>query len=155
MTTRILAFRNTARPDLAEQALSIRHEVFVIGQHVDPGLEYEHEDESRHYLLVLDEKPVATARWRETENGIKLERFATLEAYRNKGLGAALLSRILEDIKPLQKTIYLHSQLTAVKFYERYGFVKEGGIFYEANIGHYKMIFSQSPAQTTRQALNI
>jgi len=127
---------------MAEKALAIRHEVFVKGQNVDPALEYEHEDDAHHYLLLLDEKPAATARWRETESGIKLERFATLEEYRNKGFGAALLKEILKDIIPLKKKIYLHSQLTAVKFYEKYGFVKEGEIFFEANIGHYKMIFA-------------
>jgi len=126
-------------------ALAIRHEVFVKGQNVDPAIEYEHEEEARHYLLLLDEKPVATARWRETEKGIKLERFATLKEYRNMGFGADLLKEILKDIFPLNKKIYLHSQLTAVPFYEKYGFVKEGKIFYEANIGHYKMTFSDQP----------
>ncbi|MFO7613953.1 MAG: GNAT family N-acetyltransferase [Bacteroidales bacterium] len=145
INTRIVRFRNYREPQFTEMALAIRHEVFVKGQNVDPAIEYEHEEESRHYLLFIDEKPAATARWRETESGIKLERFATLEEYRNRGFGAALLKEILNDIIPLNKKIYLHSQLTAVKFYERYGFVKEGDIFYEANIGHYKMTRPDHP----------
>ena len=133
-------------PDLAELALSIRTRVFVIEQKVDPALEYEFEEESHHYLLFLDDKPVAAARWRETDEGIKLERFATLKEYRNQGLGARILKEIMNDILPLGVPIYLHSQLKAVPFYERRGFEKSGGIFWEANIPHYLMYYR--PAKT-------
>lgn len=142
MSTHIVRFRNYQEPAYAEKALAIRFEVFVSGLQVDPTLEYEHEDEAHHYLLFHENKPVATARWRETENGIKLERFATLDGYRSMGFGSQLLQEILADVKGMSKKIYLHAQLGAVRFYEKHGFVKEGGIFYEANIGHYMMIFA-------------
>jgi len=136
----IISFTIEDRPDLAKQANAIRHEVFVIEQHVDPKLEYdEYESEATHYLLYTEGKAVATARWRETSRGIKLERFATLKEYRNKGLGAVMLEDILEDIISLGKEIYLHSQLKAIPFYERHGFVKEGRMFTEAEIEHYTM----------------
>lgn len=141
MSSQIIRFRNYEQPEYAEKALAIRHEVFVTGQHVDPSLEYEHEDEAHHYLLLLDDKPVSTARWRKTENGIKLERFATLADHRNQGYGAELLKEVLQDVIPSGKIIYLNAQLSAVRFYERYGFVKEGEIFSEADIDHYLMIY--------------
>lgn len=132
-------FRIHERPDLAREALRIRTEVFVEGQHVDPALEYEFEEESYHYLLLLDETPVATARWRETGKGIKLERFATLGDQRGKGFGSLLLRAILDDTIPLNKKIYLHSQLTAADFYLKHGFIRSGDIFREAGIDHYTM----------------
>ena len=136
----IISFNTKERPDLAEQANDIRREVFVVEQQVDPKLEYdEYETEATHYLMFVEGKAIATARWRETERGIKLERFATLKSHRNKGLGAVMLEDILEDILPLEKEIYLHSQLKAIPFYERYGFVKEGEMFSEAEIEHYMM----------------
>jgi predicted GNAT family N-acyltransferase len=136
----IVSFNISGSPDLAEQAHTIRQEVFVKEQHVDPEIEYdEYEGSAVHYLLYVDDEPVATARWRETSRGIKLERFATLKEYRNKGLGAVMLEDILEDIIPLGKEIYLHSQLKAIPFYERYGFVKEGKQFTEADIEHHTM----------------
>ena len=118
---------------------SIRIRVFVEEQNVDPTLEYDHEEESHFYLLYVDGKPVATARWRETDKGIKLERFAMLKEFRNKGLGSELLKAVLKDVRNLKRTIYLHSQLMAVSYYERAGFKKVGDIFTEAGIEHYLM----------------
>jgi predicted GNAT family N-acyltransferase len=138
----IVSFKVDDRPDLAEIANKIRQEVFVVEQNVDPELEYdEYEDVAVHYLLHADGKAVATARWRETDKGIKLERFATLGSYRNKGLGAELLQDVMEDVVPLGKKIYLHSQLKAIPFYERRGFSKIGEMFTEAEIEHFEMIY--------------
>lgn len=123
-------------------ALEIRQRVFVDEQHVPPVLEVENEESSTFYLLFQDGLPVATGRWRETENGIKLERFAVLPDYRNQHLGSVLLKKVLEDLKLSGKIIYLHSQLKAVSFYERQGFHKMGEMFEEAGIQHYKMFFS-------------
>jgi predicted GNAT family N-acyltransferase len=125
--------------DLATKAFAIRHKVFIEEQNVDPDLEREHDQEAHHYLLILGGKALATARWRETEKGIKLERFAVLPEFRNRGFGMIILREVMNDVVPLGKTIYLHSQLRAVPFYERNGFVKEGPSFYEAGIEHYLM----------------
>ena len=136
----IISFHSEERPDLAEKANQIRQSVFVEEQNVDPALEYdEFENVATHYLLSVDHKPVATARWRETSKGIKLERFATLMEYRNKGLGALILHRVLDDVGLKNKRIYLHSQLKAIPFYERQGFVKIGDQFKEAEIEHFEM----------------
>ena len=140
----IISFMAGERPELARQANHIRQQVFVEEQQVDPALEYdEYESVARHYLLYSDGSPVATARWRETDKGIKLERFATLSSHRNRGLGSLVLQRVLEDVKPLGKTIYLNSQLKAIPFYKRHGFEKVGQMFSEADIDHFKMILVQ------------
>ncbi len=135
---------NFTNTDLASQAFAIRHKVFIEEESVDPELECEHEEEANQYLLVLGEKALATARWRETKEGIKLERFAVLPEFRNRGFGGIILKEIINDVIPLGKPIYLHSQLRAVPFYERNGFRKEGPIFYEAGMEHYFMKFKRS-----------
>jgi predicted GNAT family N-acyltransferase len=124
---------------LSKISNQIRTAVFVMEQKVDPELEYDHEEEGHFYLLYVDGKPVATARWRETDKGIKLERFAMLKEFRNLGLGSELLKEVLKDVQKLNKKIYLHSQLKAVSYYERAGFKKVGEIFTEAGIEHYRM----------------
>ncbi len=128
---------------LASQALNIRKKVFVEEQGVDPALENDHEDEARHFLLFLGEKPIAAARWRETGKGIKLERFAVLPEFRNRGIGEIILRAVLEDVVPLEKPIYLHAQTKAVSFYERNGFEKVGEQFTEAGLEHYLMTYSR------------
>jgi predicted GNAT family N-acyltransferase len=124
---------------LSEKARAIRHKVFVVELGVDPVLEYEHDNEAHHYLLFMGRKVVATARWREVNGAIKLERFAVLSNFRDRGFGKVILLEVLIDTLPLMKPIYLHSQIKAVRFYERNGFVKEGEKFIEAGIEHYNM----------------
>jgi predicted GNAT family N-acyltransferase len=127
-----------------DQALKIRELVFVIEQGVDPAAEYdEFEKESRHFLATLDGKPVGTARWRFTKNGVKMERFAVLKGARGKGVGKALVIAVLADVKStpeaVGKTKYLHAQLSAMSLYSKFGFEKVGDLFEECNIQHYKM----------------
>lgn len=142
---RIISFQYTGQ-ELFRQAFAIRQAVFVNEQGVAPELEYdEHEPEATHYLLYFNEIPVGAARWRKTEHGIKLERFAVLPEYRNKGIGDALVKKVLEDIVPLGLPVYLHSQLKACSLYQRHGFVISGEIFYEAGMGHYKMFLKNKP----------
>lgn len=133
------SFSDTA---LYQASLKIRETVFIDEQQVERALEVENEEEAIFYLLLLDEKPVGTARWRKTSKGIKLERFAVLPEYRNLKLGTEILKRVLFDLKDKSEKKYLHSQLRAVPYYQRQGFKKEGGIFEEAGIEHYLMIKS-------------
>ncbi len=140
--TEIKSFTSTNKT-LYNKALDIRQQVFIDELNVDPTLEIENEEFCRFYLIFVDDKPVGTARWRETEKGIKLERFALLPEFRNQGTGSILLKQILEDVIPSNKKIYLHSQLNAVRYYERQGFVKSGDIFTEAFIQHYLMVFQK------------
>jgi predicted GNAT family N-acyltransferase len=128
--------------ELSNICSTIRTKIFVEEQQVDRAVEYDHEEESHFYLLYFDGKPIATARWRETDKGIKLERFAMLKEFRNQGLGSELLKVVLNDVEKLGKKIYLHSQLKAVNYYERAGFIKVGEKFTEAGIEHYLMELS-------------
>ena len=124
-------------------AHNIRHEVFVIGQNCPEEIEWEFEEESTHFLVLDNKEAVATARHRETENGYKLERFAVLESKRSNGYGHIVLKEILEDLSNFNGNIYMHAQLDVIPFYEKMGFEKEGDLFIEANITHYKMILKR------------
>lgn len=139
-----LKVKKIATKEQLEAAFEIRENVFVHEQQVDPKDEYdEFEDDSVHFLATLDEKPVGTARWRFTENGVKLERFAVQKEARGKGVGQALVAAVLEDIlahpEATGKLKYLHAQLTAVPLYSKFGFIKVGDIFEECGIKHYQM----------------
>ena len=131
------------RKDLMHISNEIRRVVFIEEQRVAPEIEYEYEEEGHYYLLYHEGNPIATARWRSTSKGIKLERFAMLKAFRNKGLGSVLLQEVLNDVVPLGKEIYLHSQVVAVNYYKRAGFREYGGHFTEADIEHVLMKYSK------------
>ena len=126
------------------KVFQIREEVFVVEQEVDPAEEYdEFEESSVHFLATSDGIPAGTARWRFTDKGIKLERFAVLKPMRGKGIGQALVKAVLDDInkhpESKGKKCYMHAQLDAMPLYAKFGFEQVGEMFEECNILHYKM----------------
>ncbi|MDA8629487.1 GNAT family N-acetyltransferase [Bacteroidia bacterium] len=128
------------RPQMME-IFEVRRKVFVIEQEVDPKEEYdEFEESSKHFLAKHNGIICGTCRIRNTSKGIKLERFAVLKSYRGKGVGAALVVKCLEELNNASTTKYLHAQLHAIPFYEKYGFKCTGPQFEEAGIQHFKMI---------------
>jgi len=130
-------------PTELKKAFAIREKVFVEEQKVPADAEYDaHENTAHHYLAQYDGVPCGAARWRKTANGIKLERFAVLPAYRNKAIGSEILKQVLQDIKAAypNELIYLHAQVPAMQFYARQGFAPVGEMFSECDIEHYKMI---------------
>ena len=120
-------------------AFAIRKKVFVEEQKVPEDIEWdEFEKTSNHILALINEKPVGTARWRTTQKGIKLERFAVLCEFRSCGVGKYLVHFILKELIK-SENIYLHAQEHVVKFYERFGFKNKGRRFFEAGIPHWLM----------------
>ncbi len=127
-----------------DAGLAIRQKVFVEEQQVPADAEYdEHDKTAHHYVATYNGEPVGAARWRETDNGIKLERFAVLAHYRKLQVGSAVLQTVLQEVQNThpKHQIYLHAQLPAVAFYTRHGFTKVGEMFSECAIDHYKMVF--------------
>lgn len=129
----------TTNDELAN-ALAIRRIVFVEEQGCPPELELANEEESIHFLALMDHLPCGACRWRKTDAGYKLERFAVLKAFRGKGVGSAMVATVLNDLPNDAPNIYLNSQLDAVGLYAKFGFAKAGDIFEEAGIKHYKMV---------------
>ena len=124
-------------------ALNIRREVFIKGLNIPEHLEIDSNEESSKYILAkVDRKSVGTARWRKTDEGMKLERFAVLNDYRSIGIGTMMTKFILNQLKN-SKLIYLNAQESAISFYEKMGFKPIGPRFKEVNIEHQKMIYSK------------
>lgn len=123
-----------------ERAFAIRKKVFVEQQGVSPELEYENDDVSTHFLALMDNMPCGACRWRKTDHGYKLERFAVLEEFRGKRVGQALLAAVLDDLPADADYIYLNAQIEAVGLYAKFGFAVEGEQFEEAGIQHLRMV---------------
>lgn len=127
-----------------KQAFDVREEVFIVEQEVDREEEFDAYEESSVHFLATDTsgEPVGTARWRNTDKGVKLERFAVRKAWRGKGAGSALVGAVMEDISqncPPGVLLYLHAQLEAVPLYKKFGFAKNGENFLECDIWHEPM----------------
>ena len=132
---------NKSNTELFYQAFKIREDVFIGELKIDPSKEYMYEDESAHYLFFDEENnPIATARFRETSEGYKIERLVVIKKHRSKGLGQIILNVLVDDLISLNETIYLNAQIDAVDFYLRNGFKTIGDTFIDAGVEQYKMI---------------
>ena len=127
-----------------KKAFFIREEVFMKEQRVSREDEYDGlDEESFHFLAIYDTVDCGTARWRVSENKIKLERFAVLPKYRNKGVATELIDFVLKDIisnKPDSVShACLHAQVDVIALYDKFGFSTKGEEFIECDIPHVYM----------------
>lgn len=134
-----ISVKKVTDPVTLEIVFAIRRKVFVVEQNCPPELEWEFEDESVHFLATFNGKPAGACRWRKTDDGYKLERFAVLVDFRKQGIGQALVKAVLLDLPSGAAPIYLNAQLQAMPLYAKFGFEKVGAEFEEAGIRHFKM----------------
>ena len=125
-------------------AVNIRQVVFGEEQNVSYHEDeiYEEQLQSKTYLVYLKDKVIGTIRYREiAERTFKIERFAILKEYRNKGYGKQVIQYFSDLIAYSYNPclVTLNAQEQTIEFYEKFGFVKEGDIFLEAGIKHLKM----------------
>jgi predicted GNAT family N-acyltransferase len=134
--------------ELAEQARQVREAVFVAEQKVPRGIELdEHDAVSRHVIARdADGGAIGTGRLLVKGNPGHIGRMAVLADWRGKGVGRALLERLLEEAANRNmRHLALHAQTQASGFYRRFGFVEEGPEFMEAGIPHRTMVRSSCP----------
>jgi len=94
-----------------------------------------------HVLATMEGAPVGTGRLiLESAETARIGRMAVLRDRRRQGIGRAMLERLTEiAVARGVRTLTLAGQLHAIPFYERFGFVAEGGIFLDAGIEHRTM----------------
>lgn len=136
----VLKVIKATHKDELEQVFAIRKIVFVEEQGVSPEQEWEHEEEATHFLALSDFRPCGACRWRKTDMGYKLERFAVLKSFRGKGVGRAMIATALDDLPNNAEYVYLNAQVAAVSLYAKFGFHAEGNPFEEAGIAHVRMV---------------
>ncbi|MGG4130962.1 GNAT family N-acetyltransferase [Paenibacillus illinoisensis] len=129
-----------------QQALGIRHDVFVIEQQVPAEIEIDQFDvispDVHHVLLSTDGKAVATGRLiYYSKDTAKMQRIAVLQSHRSFGYGRVLLLAMEERARELGLTYsVLDAQCQAQKFYEKLGYeVISEEPFYDADILHVRM----------------
>lgn len=117
---------------------AIRKTVFIDEQHVPEELEWDGLDtECTQFLASFDSTPVAAARL--TPEG-QIGRMAVLKDFRGKGLGSQLLVAVIAQAKHAgHKQVFLHAQVSVIKFYQQHGFAAEGESFIDAGIEHRSM----------------
>lgn len=128
-----------------QEAFLVRKHVFIEEQGVPVDMEIDEFDPiAKHALAYVDSKCVGTARLITLPGNIgKIGRMAVLQTFRRQGIGRQLLNTLLELCKSQGVAqLELHAQLLAIPFYEQFGFIARGEMYYEAGIAHRDMILS-------------
>lgn len=136
--------RQALSPEDIARCLALRTEVFIAEQGVSLADEQDGLDtEAEHWIATRGPRTLACARIRRLEaEGVpyaKIQRVAVARAARGSGLGQALMRAILDGCAAAGIEARLDSQIDAVAFYERLGFIAEGPEFLDAGIVHRHM----------------
>lgn len=121
------------------QLRKIRDCVFVKEQKVPLELEWDALDPLCRHVLALDCNAQTIGTGRLTPQRT-IGRMAVLPEWRGKGVGDALLRRLIGIATESGWTeVSLHSQVSAIGFYQKHGFAAYGDIYQEAGIAHQNM----------------
>lgn len=124
---------------------AVREPVFIIEQNVPIEEEWDALDPLCHHVIARDSnnKPIGTGRLTPEH---KIGRMAVLKEWRGKEVGAALLQTLIDKARELGwPEVSLNSQVSALGFYDKFGFVSYGEEFEEAGIMHRKMKLTLEP----------
>ena len=139
----MVSFDRAKDGDKFDIAKQIRQKVFVEEQNVPAEIEIDSfDDEARHYLMLVGDKAVGTARMFLVDpNTVRIGRLAILENYRKKGLGFELMQHIISEVKAktVAKKIVINAQIHLISFYSKLGFSEVGKEYEEAGIMHVSM----------------
>jgi predicted GNAT family N-acyltransferase len=125
--------------DAAPKATRIRELVFVREQAVPPEIELDEWDACSDHALAFAPDGAAIGTGRLLPDG-HIGRMAVLREWRGRGVGAALMTALLDRaaIRGMRRVL-LNAQTHAAPFYARFGFTAFGSEFMEAGIPHVAM----------------
>jgi predicted GNAT family N-acyltransferase len=122
--------------ELGALARPVREAVFVAEQGVPLALEWDEHDAVSLHVIARDNQGVVIGTGRLLPDG-HIGRLAVLARWRGQDVGRALMERLINEASKRQhQFLLLHAQVQALGFYEKLGFVVEGGVFMEAGIPH-------------------
>ena len=133
------AIRLTSWAADAQALRAVRRAVFIEEQRVPEDLEWDALDAGCVHALAEDAQraPIGCARLLPDGH---IGRVAVLAPWRGRGVGAALLLRLVDVAREqAHARVILNAQVQAMPFYARYGFEAEGPPFDEAGIAHQVM----------------
>lgn len=128
--------RTCAWSDASQALRHVRYDVFVVEQGVPAVLEWDEADAPSIHALAEDAAGVPIGCARLLRDG-HIGRVAVLRPWRGRGVGTALMLRLIEVARGRgDSVVIVNAQVAATAFYARHGFVATGGVFDEAGIPH-------------------
>ena len=117
----------------------VRRIVFIDEQRVPENLEWDDVDPACVHALAESDEGMAIGCGRLLPDG-HIGRMAVLATWRGRGVGDALLARLMDAARARgDERVLLNAQVQAMPFYARHGFAPQGERFDEAGIAHQVM----------------
>ena len=127
-------------PEDTAMLRQVRESVFILEQQVPADLEWDGIDADCVHALAIDPGGRAIGTGRLLPDG-HIGRMAVLREWRNKGVGTWLMGVLMAEARRRNyPRLVLNAQVSAVCFYEHFGFVTRGDEFDEAGIPHLEMV---------------
>ena len=124
--------------------LDLRRTVFIEEQNVPENEEVDGDDpDCDHILLTVSDIPVGAARLKYYNDFIKVQRVCVLKNFRGQGIGSKIINFIIRHVEKndIRSSVRLGSQIHALEFYKRLGFIEFGEEYLDAGILHKDMEF--------------
>ncbi len=122
-----------------ESLRAVRRAVFIVEQSIPEEMEWDADDAVCCHALAEDASGMPVGCGRLLADG-HIGRLAVLSAWRGRGVGSALLRRLVDLARSLgHSRVILNAQTQAMPFYARHGFAAVGDEFIEAGIPHQAM----------------
>lgn len=127
-----------------QEARRLRYALFFAPHDLAPSiLDDAQETAAVHLAAIENGQVIGCGRLFDCGGGtFQISQMAVNTAYQGRGIGKALLQRLMHKAKVQDGSIIvLSARLTAVSLYERADFQKEGGVYASASTGvpHIKM----------------
>ncbi len=125
-----------------EQLINVRTRVFVEEQQVPSDIEIDGKDADCFHIKALNSanEVIGTARMLPSNY---IGRMCVLKEYRQLGVGGKMLSFFINFARQKHiNSLMLNAQITALPFYQKFGFVTDSEVFIEADIEHVHMTLS-------------
>ena len=122
--------------------LDLRRTVFIEEQNVPENEEVDGDDPGcDHILLTESDIPVGAARLKYYNDFVKVQRVCVLKNYRGQGIGSKIINFIIRHVEKndIRSSVRLGSQIHALEFYKRLGFIEFGKEYLDAGILHKDM----------------
>ncbi|WP_018127221.1 GNAT family N-acetyltransferase [Balneola vulgaris] len=148
MEKKFLSFNDLSARELYD-CLKLRQDVFIIEQDcIYPDID-NHDADAIHFFLYLRDELAAYARifppTKKYEDESSIGRIVVASKHRGTDVGKTLISESIQYCSEHypQANIRIEAQAKLDEYYQKYGFVKEGGVYVVDGIDHQQMVWKK------------
>lgn len=125
--------------ETSEEIKTVRQKVFIVEQHFETRMIEDHHDNYCHHILVRNRQNKVVACGRLNPDG-RIGRIAVLMNYRCRGIGTAILDKLIAIAQQTQiPSLSLNAETELSQFYNQQKFRPVGPVFMKQGVPYQRM----------------